>query len=765
MGTGSGSSSSFDPDPLVSAAESFEGGLRRGERPDPEAFADRYPELADRLREILPALVDLEPFGPGAGPGVGVEGGVPRWVGEYRIVREVGRGGMGVVFEAEQERLGRRVALKVLPGHALTAETRRERFEIEVRSAARLHHSNIVPVFGSGEHEGIPYIAMQFIEGRSLGDLLRAARDRADGGDGAAEDGPGGVIGGDAPGDFRAVARIGLQVAEALDYAHGRGVVHRDIKPGNLLVDDRGTAWVLDFGLAKLDGLDGPSRSGDLVGTLRYMAPERFDGSSGPAADLYALGATLFELLTLRPPFNERTGAGLIDRIRRGDPPRPRELVPRIPGDLETIVLKAMAREPGDRYASAGAMAEDLRRFLADRPILARRSSAADRLLRWHRRNSAVAALLWALLAALTAGLAGVSALYLEADRQRRASEESLRDARSAVEDLLTEVAESRLLDAPGLEPLRRELLRTALDYSRKFAERRGDDPIVRAELASSLYRLGRITADLGDPGEALGLFRRSLEIRSDLASASPGDDRARIDLAWSRHKVGDLLLEVGRPDEGEAELRRAVALLEGASAASAPGARRDLALTLGCLGTLLGRSGRDAQALGPYREALAIYRGMADEDPSPRIAADLAAMRNNIGILLHRLGRFGEAERCFREAMAGLEGAGEIEGEGGATRPRDVLACSRINLGNLQLDTGRLGEAAKSFEDANAILEPLVRDHPEVAGFREHLARSYGQLARLLRAIGHPDDAREWSDRASALRRSASPGPALDAP
>ena len=224
----------------------------------------------------------------------------------------------------------------------------------------------------------------------------------------------------------RRIARIGLQVAEALAYAHDQGVLHRDIKPSNLLMDDEGTVWVLDFGLAKAEAVGEQSASRDIVGTLRYMAPERFDGRSDRRSDVYGLGITLYELLTLRPAFDAAQQAALIHQVLHGAPTSPRQIDRRIPRDLETIVLKAMAKEPSARYASAHALGEDLRRFLENRTILARRSTSLERTGRWCRRNPAVAALLTSVVALLTfiAGYYSVSATrYRHQFERARAAE------------------------------------------------------------------------------------------------------------------------------------------------------------------------------------------------------------------------------------------------------------------------------------------------------------------------------------------------------
>jgi serine/threonine protein kinase len=471
-------------------AEEFVERLRRGANPAITEYTSSYPELAEAIRELFPALVimeQLKPAGEGQGA-IGLEdqpcGPIGRIdeslgrLGDYRLVREIARGGMGVVYEAIQESLGRHVALKILPKHRGLTPSQIERFQLEARSAARLHHGHIVPVYGVGEHQGVHYYAMQFIPGHGLDAILHdlrelrglgpasasprrhelstpsmrglansgalarsllsgawekaaaqasnasvhtvsailpplcdntagdpssssAARsspvlpksspDEAAAVEPSALDASSLVLGTDSQ-FYRSVARIGRQVADALAYAHHQGVLHRDIKPSNLLLDTAGSTWVTDFGLAKVEGSEGPTHTGDIVGTTRYMAPERFAGWSDCRSDVYSLGATLYELLTLQPVFAAATQAELIEHVLHAPPQLPRKLDPKIPRDLETVVLKAIAKEPGDRYPTAQALRDDLQRFLDDRPVLARRSTTMEQSWRWCRRNRLLAA-------------------------------------------------------------------------------------------------------------------------------------------------------------------------------------------------------------------------------------------------------------------------------------------------------------------------------------------------------------------------------------
>jgi WD40 repeat protein/serine/threonine protein kinase/Flp pilus assembly protein TadD len=488
--------SSDERNPVELLAEEFLDRKRRGEHPTLREYVERYPDLADEIRDLFPALLMMEDLGESSGGTTGslaADNGAALGVrlerlGDYRILREIGRGGMGVVYEAEQESLGRRVALKVLSAGSLLDPKQVRRFEREAKAAARLHHTNIVPVFGVGRQDGHHYFVMQFIAGLGLDlvldDLRRlrransevskavepaAAPSRIAGltgadvarslftgrfdadlppGDGsvtepfdsedsavlpAAVNGPPADSGSSSallPGSselsesshpdrqfYRSVARIGIQVAEALEYANRQGILHRDVKPSNLLLDNHGNVWVADFGLAKTAEADDLTHTGDILGTIRYMAPERFSGHCDARSDVYSLGLTLYELVALRPAYEAADRHTLMDRVLHEEPERLKKLAPGVPRDLETIVAKAIARDPSARYAAAGALAEDLRRYVEDRPIRARRISPAERLMRWCRRNKRLAASIGVAGAALVAA-AVLSLLY--ADRQAR---------------------------------------------------------------------------------------------------------------------------------------------------------------------------------------------------------------------------------------------------------------------------------------------------------------------------------------------------------
>ena len=468
--------SATERDTIEQLAEAYVARFRAGERSSIEEFVGRYPDQAEELRELLPALVLLEQNASlddtAAFGGKVSREPVPTEIGDFTIVREIARGGMGIVYEAIQQSLGRHVALKVLATPGLLNPAHLDRFRLEARAAARLHHTHIVPVFDVGEHNGLHYYAMQFIQGQSLDLVINALRKLRRADRNHDKDQPAGdeftrsVATGMLSGEFRAterdvasaaavptnnghepnpvaslsgsqssefttshggrefyrsVARVGLQVSEALSYAHSEGILHRDIKPSNLLLDARGNVWVTDFGLAKTEGTEGLTHTGDFVGTLRYMPPERLEGWSDRRSDLYSLGATLYELITLRPFLESDSRGQLVDMILHATPAAPSKFDPHIPRDLETIILKAIGKEPAARYRSADEMAEDLRLYLADRPVLARRSTPAEQLVRWCRRNPAVAALL--LVVATTLVIGTVVSSYFAASASREAAD------------------------------------------------------------------------------------------------------------------------------------------------------------------------------------------------------------------------------------------------------------------------------------------------------------------------------------------------------
>jgi serine/threonine protein kinase/Flp pilus assembly protein TadD len=424
-------------------ADEFTDRLRRGERPDVEEYARRHPRAADLIRDVLQPLQALAPSAPASAEPL------PPVLGDFRLVRQIGRGGMGIVYEAVQVSLERRVALKVLPFAAALDAKQLQRFKNEAQAAAHLHHPGIVPVYFVGCERGVHFYAMQFIEGRTLAEVIRdwrgASIDAAPSYDTPALAGLSTERPTRGPELFRTIARLGLQAAEALEHAHQEGIVHRDIKPANLLVDAGGNLWIADFGLARLQHETGLTLSGDLVGTLRYMSPEQALGHPAaldPRTDLYSLGATLYELLTLCPVFDGPDRQELLRRIASEEPRRPRRLNPAVPAELEIIVQKALEKEPRSRYATAREFADDLHRFLEDRPIRARRPSWAERARKWSRRHRPV---VWSAAVALVATLAALTGSLGWVLRDRAARQARIvADVQAALEEAQRAQGESK---------------------------------------------------------------------------------------------------------------------------------------------------------------------------------------------------------------------------------------------------------------------------------------------------------------------------------
>ncbi len=780
---------------LVRALDEYRSALESGRRPDPDEFLARHADIAADLAPGLAALEFVCAASPdlsrpdGDGPDQYLQPEGP--LGDFRLVREVGRGGMGVVYEAVQISLGRRVAVKVLPFAAALDPRQLQRFQAEAQAAAHLHHQNIVPVYAVGCERGVHYYAMQLVEGHSLAALIAELRREPPSSSGGAPcrpgaSGPSGAIGSRRPqpgsggqadtapvaartthlsrpdkAHFRRIAELVAQAADALEHAHAQGVIHRDIKPANLLLDGRGRLWVTDFGLAQMQNQATLTLTGDLVGTLRYMSPEQALARHeilDHRTDVYSLGATLYELLTLEPAFGGDRQE-LLRQIASEEPRPPRKLDPAIPAELDTIVLKAMAKEPGERYATARALADDLRRFLDDRPILARRPTAWQRLRKLARRHrpavvtAAAAAVVLLVLAVV--GLA-VSNFYItretqqkeaalaEARRSRDVALENLRLALRAVDEIYTRVADNlhqRITADPAnkplLQPFQRELLERALQFYQEFAKRTGDEPTIRLDVAVAFHRVGQIQLWMGQRGPAEQAIRQAADSLEGLVQEFPAEPDYRA-------KLGDAYVGLGDSHHGregpEAERHfaeagewygRAVAVLEPlvAEVPDAPAYRLSLSAAHTHLGYRL--STQPPRSVRAFEKAVAVLEGLVARWP------DQAPYRDELlrgygyrADALANAGRPREAEQSYRRAL-GLHDA--IKGPADLSSRRPIRAVLLAGLSRALAAQGHLDEALAAGRQAMALYEALVSDFPNVHQYQDCLAPLCAQLAQWL--------------------------------
>ncbi|TWT90124.1 Serine/threonine-protein kinase PrkC [Pseudobythopirellula maris] len=804
----SGSLAGAQQEELAEALEQYVAALERGEQPAMDDIAAAHPALAEVLPEYLEGVRQIHEAmaahaddssaltshggnslsGPSLIDNNGGDSSASasepakkrrRQIGDYELLREVGRGGMGVVHEALQLSLNRRVAVKVLPFSAVLDERQISRFRTEAQAAAGLHHTNIVPVFAVGQERGVYFYAMQFIEGMSLGQAIEELRaDRLDKDaasprptaapkDGSTIDFRAGLAStlGDARETqrFRTVAELGVQAAEALEHAHRYGVVHRDVKPTNLLLDRAGKLWVTDFGLARVQSELSVTLPGDVIGTLRYMSPEQARGRGDLVdgrTDVYALGATLYELLTLCPAHAfDDTAAGaraLAERIGSSPPVAPRRLNQAIPIDLETIILKAMETSRDDRYTTAQALADDLRRFLDGKPTVARRPGLVERSAKWLARRRGVAAAAAAALF-VTAAVSAASAVWVGAHARRTAdalaqseanlarAETHYRQARLVVDHFGADLAD-RLAEIPGAERLHQRLLGDTLGYYQAFLETEGPDGALRDDLATTHYKSGAVAERLGDPAaardcyqQAVEAWRGALPLTSDLVAsdaalqaAQTKSDNSSNDLLGLM-ALGNLARIEGNLGDHDTSGRRfgAAISLGRRLLREEPDSVARMSLmaeTLANHGVMLTRSGRNTDGAKRLREAIGLLERVAALEPErAEHARDLAVAENNLSDALRRSSP-QEALEASERAATTLQRL--CERWPGDSTYRGDLAMSLNNLAALHGAAGDWPAAARGYGRAAQTLQALVRENPLLPRSRRELAIALGNLA-----------------------------------
>jgi serine/threonine protein kinase/Flp pilus assembly protein TadD len=803
---------------VIRAVQEYLAELDAGRRPDRQTFVADHAEIAavleecldglEFLRQAAPRLQSADDSPPTTVPSLASE--LEGTLGDFRILHEAGRGGMGVVYEAVQISLSRRVALKVLPFAAAMDPKQLQRFKNEAQAAAHLQHQNIVPVYGVGCERGVHFYAMQYIDGQTLAAVIRELRQwaglepalptpspeaasalaselasgrwapvkparvaggRSGGGGeptgpyhptpplpaGSATPSPQGLT---PPatalsprgctqslGFFRTVARLGVQTAEALEHAHQQGVIHRDIKPANLLLDATGRLWITDFGLAKLGSEAGLTLSGDLVGTLRYMSPEQAltkRVTVDARTDVYSLGVTLYELLALEPAYNGRNREEVLRQITFEEPRPLRRLNKAVPAELELILLKAMAKSPEERYVTAHELAEDLRRYLEDKPIQAKRPSLRQRTAKWARRHKTVVRAAGVVLVLAMVALA-VSTLLIWRQAQETMiaklnAEASLDVAYELLENIWMTLAERRLPQQQSPTPEDRQLLEKVLPHFEQLARQQGTEPRVRQRTASAYVRLAGIQAQLGQDAEAKAKYHQALAHFEELATAYPENPSYRHKLARCLLDMADTAVHpryFKTVQENEEAVRRAMVLQEGLVKESPANSdfRRDLAASYALVGVRFRQRKQLEEAEKLLRPALDIRDQLAAEHPmDPNYRQDLGDSLGRMGCLLRDTGRLEAAEKLFRR---GLEVRQKIVDEYPSVHiHRYQLGHAFRELASILQLTGRLQEAEEDLRQCNAVWRKVMEQFPGVPIVRTTYSQSQNDLAYVLQQM-----------------------------
>jgi serine/threonine-protein kinase len=716
--------------------------------------------FAEGAAAAAAAAATIDPA-PGTGPGTDQDlAGANRTVAVpgYEIGGVLGRGGMGVVYKARHLRLKRTVALKMVLAGAHAGPQELARFFIEAEAIAQLQHQNIVQVYEIGDQGGLPFFALEFVDGGSLHAKLAGQ-----------------------PQPPREAARLAETLARAMAYAHLHGIIHRDLKPANVLLTGDGQPKITDFGLAKkLEGDSGQTKSGTLMGTPSYMAPEQARGDNkgiGPLADVYSLGVILYEMLTGRTPFAGTSILDTIQQVQDQEPVAPSRLQPKVPADLETIALKCLQKDPAKRYASADALADDLRRFLADQTILARPVGQFERLWRWCRRNPKVAGLSAAVLLLLLTVAVGSTAMAVRiaaehaaavtardealtarnlAD-QNAAAEKAAREvadqqaalALKTIQSLITQVVQVQLGDEPRTQRLKIGLLQTALDGLEKASARAEGltGTSIQATMASAYINMGFVFKQLGQTEEAFKHFTRGHEIIQARAAAQPNRDAAKSNLAATFTLLGDMSQELRRDmPAAVGHYRKALALREelylhpngGEGKLDPLAVKQALAEAHTRVGVTVLRLGNPAGSLAPFQQALALRRELAEANPKNEpMQQDLARTYNAVGEVSFLSRDTAGARTYYEKCLQVREALYRANPDSPAQKRELAAACG--NFGDVNLRSGDPAAARRQYDHSLALSRELAEADPQNADAQRDLGMALYRLGTLAR---HEHDA-----------------------